>query len=131
MAKKRELEREIENGIQRDTETTDGTLPQPEAEPEEELEDEEPDEPERLSRKECAHRVIAEIDGDTTLAELAADADALFVAGRGGDEEHSDTNNAAWHVRKVLDELEGLGLIEMSWQCVVHPLVPRLGKPSK
>jgi hypothetical protein len=118
--------REIDNGIRHDLETPEGMLPQPEPEPEVE----EQEEPERLSRKECAHRVIAEIDGDTTLNELAEEADALFVAGRGGDEDHSDTDSAAWYVRKVLDELEGLGLVEMSWECVVHPLVPRLGKPS-
>lgn len=92
---------------------------------------EEQEEPERLSRKECAHRVIAEIDGDTTLNELADKADKLFVAGRGGDPDYSDPDSAAWHVRKVLDELEGIGLVEMSWECVIHPLVARLGLPGK
>src|SRR5262245_6420660 len=94
-------------------------LPREETQVEEQhlAEQEEQEEPERLSRKEAAHRVIAEIDGDCTLNELAEKADKLFVAGRGGDSDYSDPDSAAWHVRKVLDELEGIGLVEMAWEC--------------
>jgi hypothetical protein len=88
-------------------------------------------EPERLSRKECAQRVIAEIDGDCTLNELAEKADKLFVAGRGGDADHSDTDTAAWHIQKILETLEGVGLVTLSWECVIHPNVPKVGLPSK
>jgi hypothetical protein len=100
-------------------------------EPQQKPEVEEEEEPERLSRKEAAHRVIAEIDGDTTLNELADKADKLFVAGRGGDSEYSDTETAAWHLRRELETLEGVGLVELSWECVVHPKVARLGLPQK
>jgi hypothetical protein len=103
----------------------------PREEPQVEEPREEEEEPERLSRKECAHRVIAEIDGDTTLNELAEKADALFVAGRGGDSDYSDPDSAAWHIQRELETLEGVGLVELSWECVVHPTVPRLGLPGK
>ena len=92
---------------------------------------EEEDEPERLSRKEAAHRVISEIDGDTTLSELAEKADKLFVAGRDGDEDCSDQDSAAWHIRRELETLEGIGLVDLRWECVIHPNVPKLGLPSK
>jgi hypothetical protein len=95
------------------------------------VEQAERDAPEKLSRTECAQRVIAEIDGDCTLTELGERADKLFVAGRGGDEEYSDTEAAEWHLQKILQTLEGVGLVELGWECVVHPLVARLGLPSK
>jgi hypothetical protein len=95
-----------------------------------EAEEQEEEGPERLNRRECAERVIAEIDGDTTLNELADKADALFVAGRDGDDDYSDTDSAEWHVRKILETLEGVGLVELSWECVIHPTVPRLGLPK-
>jgi hypothetical protein len=90
----------------------------------------EAEEPERLSRRECAQRVIAEVDGDCTLTELAEKADKLFVAGRDGDRDYSDTDTAAWHIQKILETLEGVGLVELSWECVVHPKVARLGVPA-
>jgi hypothetical protein len=96
-----------------------------------EQEDDEDDEPERLNRTECAQRVIAEVDGDVSLAELAEKADKLFVAGRGGDTDYSDEDTAAWHLQKILEVLEGVGLVELSWECVIHPKVARLGVPSK
>jgi hypothetical protein len=89
------------------------------------------EETERLSRKEAAHRVIAEIDGDTTLSELAEEADKLFVAGRDGDSDYSDPDSAAWHIQKELETLEGIGLVALRWECVIHPNVPKLGLPSK
>lgn len=85
---------------------------------------------EKLSRAECANKVVrAWLDsgtGDTTMAELSAKADALFVAGRDGNREYSDVDGQDWYVRKVLDSLEGLGLLEMEWHCAIHPKV-RLG----
>ncbi|HEY7427125.1 MAG TPA: hypothetical protein VH682_23020 [Gemmataceae bacterium] len=115
MAKKREQEQE--------------ELPREEA-PVEKPDVEEQEEPERLSRKECAHRVIAGIDGDTTLSELAEEADKLFVAGRGGDSDYSDADTAAWHIQKELETLEGIGLVALRWECVIHPNVPKLGLPK-
>ncbi len=135
MAKKREQEQASE-GIRHDLEQPEGLLPEQArmngqaGQPHEEPAEEEQEEPDRLSRKEAAHRVIAEIDGDTTMTELADKADALFVAGRGGDAEYSDTDSAAWHLRKELETLEGIGLVALSWECVIHPLVPRLGLPK-
>lgn len=87
--------------------------------------------PERLSRKEAAHRVIAEVDGDTTLSDLAETANELFVAGHGGDEDYSDTDSAAWHIRRELETLEGIGLVDLRWECVIHPNVPKLGLTGK
>jgi hypothetical protein len=87
----------------------------------------EEDEPERLSRRECAQRVIAEVDGDCTLNELAEKADKLFVTGRDGDRDYSDPDSAGWHIQKILETLEGVGLVELSWECVIHPKVARLG----
>jgi hypothetical protein len=103
----------------------------PREEPQVEEPREEQEEPERLSRKECAHRVIAGIDGDTTLSELAEEADKLFVAGRDGDSDYSDPDSAAWHIQKELETLEGIGLVALRWECVIHPNVPKLGLPSK
>jgi len=95
------------------------------------VEKQEEEQPEKLNRRECAERVIAEVDGDTTLKEMAEKADKLFVAGRGGDSDHSDLDTAAWHIQKVLETLEGVGLVELSWECVIHPNVPKLGLPKK
>jgi hypothetical protein len=126
MAKSKQ--REETEGIRHGLEKPEGLLPdrQPEKPDVEEEEG-----PEKLSRTECAQHVIAEIDGDCTLKELGEKADQLFVAGRGGDEDYSDPDTAEWHVQKILQTLEGVGLVELGWECVVHPLVARLGLPSK
>jgi hypothetical protein len=122
MAKKREQEQELQQELREETQVE-------EQQPEEPREEEEG--PERLSRKECAHRVIAGIDGDTTLSELAEEADKLFVAGRGDDSDYSDTDSASWHLRRELETLQGIGLVELRWECVIHPNVPKLGLPGK
>jgi hypothetical protein len=96
----------------------------------EEEDEDEDDEPEKLSRTECAQRVIAQVDGDTSISELAEKADKMFVAGRGGDMDYSDEDAAAWHLQKILEVLEGVGLVELTWECVIHPKVARLGIPE-
>ncbi len=133
MAKQKQREQEAD-GIRRDLENPEGILreqPQAKQTQEPEMEEQEDEGPERLSRKECAHRVIAEIDGDTTLSELAEKADKLFVAGRDGDENYSDPDSAAWHIRRELETLEGIGLVDMRWECVIHPNVHKLGLSAK
>lgn len=125
MARSRQHQ-ETEN-VQHDLESANGTLP---TQPEMNEPEVEEDAPEKLSRTECAQRIVTEIDGDCTLKELAEKADKLFVAGRGGDEEYSDPDSAAWHIRKILDTLEGVGLVELAWECVVHPKVAKLGLPK-
>jgi hypothetical protein len=95
---------------------------------EQEVEEQEEEQPERLNRRECAQRVIAEVDGDTTLTELAEKADALYMAGRDAE---PDPDTAAWYIQKILETLEGVGLVELRWECVIHPNVPKLGLPSK
>jgi hypothetical protein len=98
--------------------------------PTEEEDQEAQDEPEKLSRTQCAHRVIAtEIDGDTPLYDLAVKADALYRASRPNAEADEDT--AAWHVQKELETLEGIGLVSLHWECIVHPTVVRFGLPGK
>jgi len=92
-------------------------------------EEQEEEQPEKLNRRECAQRVIAEVDGDTTMTELAEKADALYRASRPDAE--PDTDNAAWYIQKILETLEGVGLVELSWECVIHPNVPKLGLPGK
>src|SRR5215467_760008 len=114
MAKKREQEQQQE--LREETQVENQDV--------EEQKVEEEEGQERLSRKECAHRVIAGIDGDTTLSELAEEADKLFVAGRDGDSDYSDPDTAAWHIQKELETLEGIGLVALRWECVIHPNVP-------
>jgi hypothetical protein len=76
---------------------------------------------EKLSRTEAANRVVQGIDGDTTLAELAEKADALYRAGRPGAEEDADT--ASDYVQRLLETLHEVGVVELDWHCTVHPLV--------
>src|SRR4051812_45948815 len=78
----------------------------------------EEDEPERLNHWEAAHRVVKQIDGDTTLSELAYDANKLVVAGGGKSNE-----DRAWNaVLGVLQSLQELGIVEMTEEVSVHPL---------
>ena len=95
---------------------------------EQEVEEQEEEQPERLNRRECAQRVIAEVDGDTTLTELAEKADALYTAGHDAE---PDPDTAAWYIQKILETLEGVGLVDLRWECVIHPNVPKLGLASK
>lgn len=74
---------------------------------------------EKLTRQECAQRVVGEIDGDCTLDELAEQADKLYLAGHPNAE--PDTDEAARYVQWQLESLEGLGLVELTWHCSIHP----------
>jgi hypothetical protein len=66
--------------------------------------------PERISRGAAANRVIAELDGPTTLGALAKQADALFVAGGG----KSKIKAAVWTVRRALETAESLGVVTLT-----------------
>jgi hypothetical protein len=63
------------------------------------------------------------MDGADTLSHLAKVADELFVAGYKGDEDYSDVDAASYKIQQVLEPLEGLVLVEFSWECVVTPLI--------
>lgn len=65
----------------------------------------------KLNRTEAAQEVVADIDGPTTLVELAEKANALFLA-RGGKKD--SLKDAAWHVRRVLRTAEALGVVEIT-----------------
>jgi hypothetical protein len=87
----------------------------------------EPVEVERLSRRECAARVVkaylsSHENGDVELSELADRADKLFVAGRDGDQDYSDPDRASGDVQVVLEQLEAVELVVMEWHCVIHPV---------
>jgi hypothetical protein len=66
----------------------------------------------RMSRQEAALKVVAAFKGETTLAELAEEADRIFVEGRGGDDKYSDIDKATWAVHAVLETAEALGVLE-------------------
>jgi hypothetical protein len=57
-----------------------------------------------------ANRVIAEIDGETTLSELVEKADALFVASGG----KSQIKAAAHTVRRSLETAASLGVLKLT-----------------
>lgn len=90
---------------------------------------------EKLSRAECANKVVRDWldsgNGDTTIDELTARADKMFVAGRGGDSDYSDPDTVAWHVQKVLESLQNLNLVSMEWHCAIHPNVRLDGNGDK
>jgi hypothetical protein len=89
-----------------------------EAQDEEGQDEEEQEEPERLNHWEAAHRVVKAIDGDTTLSELAHDADQLVMAGGG----RSNYDRSYSTVYSVLQSLQELGMLEMTEEVSVHPL---------
>ena len=64
----------------------------------------------RISRSAAANKVVAGINGKTTLSELAAKADALSVE-HGGD---SDTKAAAHYVKRALETAESLGAVKLT-----------------
>lgn len=79
---------------------------------------------EKLNRNECANRVVKDWlagkdNGDTTLTELAEQADMLFLAGHPNAEPDVDT--AEWAVQAILEQLETLDLVVLEWHCGVSP----------
>jgi hypothetical protein len=90
-----------------------GEAPEPREEPQAEEE-----EPESLNCWEASHRVVQRIDGDTTLAELAHDADQLVVAGGG----KSNVERCRNTIHSILQSLEELGMVQMTEEVSVHPL---------
>lgn len=63
----------------------------------------------RIARGDAANRVVAELNGKTTLAALAEKANALVVES-GGDDKPKET---AWHVKKALAAAEAFGLVRL------------------
>jgi putative intracellular protease/amidase len=63
-----------------------------------------------LTRDRAANQVVAEMDGSSTLGELAKKADALFVAGGG----KGDVKHAAHRVRRALETAEQLGVVKLT-----------------
>ncbi len=63
----------------------------------------------RITRDQAANQVITALKGKTTLSELAAQADALYVE-RGGD---SKPKAAADYVQRALGTAESLGVVKL------------------
>ncbi len=123
MAKQKQRENET-NGIRHDLESPEGMLPPPEPEVEE---PEEQDEPVKLKKWPAVYEAISEIDGDTTYRDIV-DRVKDFMAV--DDKDRND--DALWNaVDSVMMTLQSLGQVKCDWEVRVHPLVPRLGKPSK
>ncbi len=109
---------------QREQELNEQTLQQVEAQQNGQEDSEDQDEPEKLNRWGAAYKAIRTLNGDTdTLSHLAKIADEFFVAGHDGDTDYSDVDAASDKVQGVLEILEGCGLVELSWECHVIPLV--------
>jgi hypothetical protein len=77
----------------------------------------------RMSRQEAAIKVVAGVRSETTLQELAEEADRIFVEGRGGDDRYSDVEKQTWITLEVLNTAEGLGVLttEEEWIVRVMP----------
>ncbi len=65
---------------------------------------------ERISRGAAANRVVAELNGKTTLGVLGKQADELFVEGGG----ESKPKAAAQAVRRSLETAEAMGLVKLT-----------------
>ncbi len=63
----------------------------------------------KVTRPEAANRVVGELTGKTTLAELAKKADALVVAGGG----QSKLSASTRLVRRALETAEALGAVKL------------------
>lgn len=63
----------------------------------------------RLSWAQIANQLVAELDGKTTLSQLAAKADAMFVEHGGKSRIHA----AMHHVRRALETAEALGAVTL------------------
>ncbi|KKN04020.1 hypothetical protein LCGC14_1101830 [marine sediment metagenome] len=64
----------------------------------------------RISRAAVANRLVAELNGLTTLEALAEKADDMFVKGGG----QSKPTAAKHHVRRALETAEAMGVIELT-----------------
>jgi hypothetical protein len=79
---------------------------------------------EKLTRWEAVHKAIAEVDGDTSYLAIIGRAHELLKDS--GDADWDD-HDATWKwVERACESLEGLGLIEQTWDVQVHPT--RTGK---
>ena len=63
----------------------------------------------RVYPADAANRIVSEMKGKSTLAELAEKADALIVASGG----KSNVQGAAYHVRRALGTAEALGVVKL------------------
>jgi len=64
----------------------------------------------RISRSAAANTVLAEMNGKTTLSDLAEKADGLFVAAGG----KSVVKDAAHFVKRALETAESLGVVKLT-----------------
>ena len=64
----------------------------------------------RINRAAAANQVVAAVNGKTTLTELAAKADELYVA-HGG---KTKLRSATYHCRRVLDTAEAMGVLRLT-----------------
>ena len=67
--------------------------------------------PERITRGQAANRVVAGIDGKTTLSALAKEADELFVE-HGGPQK--PIRAATYYVRRALETAEAMGVVRLT-----------------
>ena len=65
---------------------------------------------EHISRAAAANQVVAQLNGKSTLTELAEKADALFVE-HGGE---SKPRAAMQNVRRALETMESLGMVRLT-----------------
>jgi hypothetical protein len=68
---------------------------------------------EKISRYDAAHRVVAAIDGETSLKQLVDTAEALVVDSGGGKYNRDATEEMIWN---VLYTAEALGVIEIEYR---------------
>jgi hypothetical protein len=82
------------------------------------------EEVEQLTRFEAVHKALAEVEGDTSYLAIIGSAHELLQAS--GDADWDD-EDATWKiVERACDSLQGLNLIEQTWDVQIHPL--RAGK---
>lgn len=64
----------------------------------------------RINRSQAANRVVAELDGRTTLGELAKQADGLVVAAGA----KTNVGSAKFDVRRALETAQMLGIVKLT-----------------
>jgi hypothetical protein len=64
----------------------------------------------RINRSTAANRVLAEVNGKTSLSELAGKADQLFSESGG----KPDVRKAGYYVRRSLETLEAIGIVKLT-----------------
>jgi hypothetical protein len=106
MSKKQQTEQQVQDQQAPDGQATDG------------MEEAVP----RMSRHELALKVVAGIRSETTLGELAEEADRLYREGRGGEPE-PDVERQTWIVHEVLQTAKALGVVTLdeTWIIKVRP----------